>query len=67
MAQALGVVHVIISGKSPEYRLPQQPDQSMAAVPAGPRIGEHVPGHCAQTEGVVEFAIGEQSGVGSDP
>jgi len=44
-----------------------EPDQRMAAVPAGPRIGEHVPGHCAQTEGVVEFAIGEQSGIGGDP
>jgi len=39
----------------------------MAAVPAGPRIGEHVRGHCAETEGVIEFAIGEQSGIGRDP
>jgi hypothetical protein len=35
----------------------------MAAVPAGPRIGEHGGGHCAETEGVIEFAIGEQTGV----
>lgn len=67
MAQALGVVHVIISGTSAEYRLPQQPDQSVAAIPAGPRIGEHVRGNCAGTEGVAEFAVGEQSGIGSDP
>ena len=47
--------------------LPQQPDQRMAAVPAGPRIGKYVRGHCAQTEGVIEFAIGQQSGSGGDP
>ena len=67
MAQAFGIVHVIISGEPPEHRLPEQPDQSMAAVPAGPRIGEHVCGHCAETKGVIEFAIGEQSGIGGDP
>ena len=67
MAQAFGVVHVIISGETPEHGLPKQPDQRMAAVPAGPRIGEHIAGHCAETEGVVEFAIGQQSGIGGDP
>lgn len=55
MSQAFGVVHVIISGETPEHGLPNQPDQSMAAVPAGPRVGKHVPGHCAETEGVVEY------------
>ena len=39
----------------------------MAAVPAGTRIGEHIAGHCVETEGVVEFAIGQQSGIGGDP
>jgi hypothetical protein len=67
MAQALGVVHVIISGETPEHGLPKQPDQSMAAVPVGARIGEQIAGHCAETEGVVEFAIGQQFGIGGDP
>ena len=67
MAQAFGVVHVLVSGETPEHGLPKQPDQRMAAVPAGARIGEHVAGHCAETEGVVEFAIGQQSGIGGDP
>ena len=66
MAQALGVVHVLVSGKTPEHRLPQQPDQRMAAVLAGARIGEHLAGHRAEAECVVEFAIGEQSGIGGD-
>src|ERR1700704_334533 len=32
MAQALGVVHVLVAGQPPEHRLAQQPDQEMAAV-----------------------------------
>jgi hypothetical protein len=40
VAQALGVVHVRISIKAAEYRLPQQADQRMAAVPAGSRVSE---------------------------
>ena len=39
----------------------------MTPVPAGARIGEHIAGHRAETEGVIEFAIGEQSGIGGDP
>jgi hypothetical protein len=66
MAQALGVVHILISGEPSKHRLPQQSDQRMAAVLPGPRIGEHVPGHCAETEGVVEFAVGQQPSIGRD-
>jgi hypothetical protein len=39
----------------------------MAAVLASACIGEHVPGHSAETESVIEFAIGQQSGIGRDP
>ena len=66
MAQALGVVHILVSGKPPEHRLPQQPDQRMAAVLAGARVGQHLARHRAQTECVVEFAVGQQSGIGGD-
>jgi hypothetical protein len=34
-ADVLGVVHILISSKAAEHRLPQQTDQRMAAVPAG--------------------------------
>ena len=67
MAQAFGVVHILVSGKPPEHRLPQQPDQRMAAVLAGACVGEHVARHRAEAESVVEFAIGQQSGIGGDP
>ena len=66
MAQPLGVVHILVSGKPPEHRLPQQPDQSMPAVLAGARVGERLARHRGQAERVVEFAIGEQSGIGGD-
>jgi hypothetical protein len=50
VAQALGVVHVLTSGKAAEYRLPQQADQRMAAVPAGSRISECPARHLGQAE-----------------
>ena len=66
VAQALGVVHVLISSKTTEHRLPQQTDQRMAAVLAGARIGERLARHRAQPECVIEFAVCEQSRIGRD-
>jgi hypothetical protein len=67
MPQALGIVDIFVSRQPSEHRLPQQPDQSVTAIPAGACVGEHVPGHRAETEGVVEFTVGQQSGIGGDP
>ena len=67
MAQAFGIVHVFVSGKPPEHGLPQQPDERMTAVLAGTRVGQHVARHHAETQGIVKFAIGQQSGIGGDP
>jgi len=50
VAQALGVVHVLISGNAAEHRLPQQTDQCVAAVPAGSRISECLARHRGQAE-----------------
>ena len=66
MAQALGVVHIFISGKSPKYGLPQHPDECMPTILAGAGVSEHLARHRRQSERVVEFAIGEQSCVGGD-
>ena len=41
-------------------------DERVTAVLAGPCVGEEVCGDLAQAERVVEFAKGEQSGVGCD-
>ena len=35
MAQALGIVHVLVSGEPPEHGLPQQTDQHMTTVLPG--------------------------------
>src|SRR5258708_17325540 len=40
VAQALRVVHVLTSSKARDLRLPQQPEQRMAALPAGSRVSE---------------------------
>ena len=64
MAQAFGVVHILVSGKATEYRLPEQPDQCMAAILAGACVGEHSLAIADQSERVIEFAIGKQPGIG---
>jgi hypothetical protein len=66
MAQAFGIVHVLVSGEPPEHGLPQQPDQRMATVPAGARVSKRAACHHAQAEGVVEFTIGQQASIGSN-
>ena len=66
VAQALGVVHVLISSEAAEHRLPQQTDQRMAAVLAGARIGERLARHLGQAECIVEFAVRQQSRIGRD-
>lgn len=63
VTQALGVVHILVPGEPSEHRLPQQPDESMAAIFAGAYIGEQLPRRRGQAKCVVEFAIGQQSGV----
>ena len=42
MPQAQGVVDIFVPGKPPEHRLPQHPDQRMAAIPAGACIGQQL-------------------------
>jgi hypothetical protein len=53
VAQAFGIVHVLVAGESTKHRLPQQTDQCMATVPAGARIGEGLARHRAQPECVM--------------
>jgi hypothetical protein len=64
MAQALGIVHIFVYGKPPNHGLPHQTGQRMAAVLAGAHVAEEVNRPRAEAEGVVEFAVGEQSSIG---
>src|SRR3984893_14413944 len=64
MAQALSVVHIFISGKSPKYGLPQHPDQSMSAILARACVGERITRHRAEAQRIVQFPVSEQVCVG---
>jgi len=66
MAQALGVVNIFIPSEPTEHGLPQHSDESMPAIPARACVGEHLARHIAETERVIEFAIGQQSCIRSD-
>src|SRR6266851_2219796 len=60
-AQPLGVVHVLVAGQPPEYRLPQQPDQKVASVLAGARLRQYLATACSESKNVVQLAIGKKS------
>jgi hypothetical protein len=64
MAQAFGVVHVLVSSEATENRLTQQTDKRMAAILAGAGVGQDIARQRRQSEHVIEFAIGQQSGIG---
>ena len=66
MAQPFGVVDVLVSGEPPEHRLPQHADQRMSAVLAGAGVSEPLARHRTEAERVVEFPVGEQTGVRGD-
>jgi hypothetical protein len=39
MTQALGVIHILVSGKATKYRLPEQPGQCVPTVLASACVG----------------------------
>jgi hypothetical protein len=63
MAQTLGVVHIFVSGKAAKHGLPQHSDESVPAILAGPCVREAVAGHRGQAERVIDFPVGQQSGI----
>ncbi len=64
MSEPLGVIHVLVTGEPPEHGLLKHADQSMPAILASAGPGKRLARHHAETKRVVEFAVGEQSGVG---
>ena len=66
MRQAVSVVDILVASKTAEYGLTQQPRQQVARVLATPPIRQRRAREIGQAEGVVQFTIGEQSGVGGD-
>jgi hypothetical protein len=59
VAQAIGVVHIFVSGKATKYRLPEQPGQCMPTILATACVGQNITRYLGQTECVVEFAISQ--------
>ena len=64
VTQALGVVHILVSGKATKYRLPEQPGQCVPTILATACVGQNITRHLGQTEYVVEFAISQQPSIG---
>jgi hypothetical protein len=64
VAQALGVVHILVSGKATKYRLPEQPGQCVPTILATTCVGQNITRYLGQTEYVVEFAISQQPSIG---
>jgi hypothetical protein len=63
MAEAFGVVHVLVSGEAAKHGLPKHSDQRMPPVLARPRVSELLARHRAQAERIVKFTVGEQASV----
>ena len=61
MAEPLGVVDVLVSGKPTEHRLPQHTDKSVPAVFAGASVGEPLAGEIRKAESIVKLAIGQEA------
>src|SRR6516165_2279039 len=61
VAQTLGVVHILVSGKATKYRLPEQPGQCVPTILATACVGQSITRYLGQTECVVEFAISQQT------
>ena len=66
MAEAIGVVDILVPGKPPEHRLPELRRQGVAVILTGPAVGQYLPGHLGQAKGIIEFTESKQPGVGGD-
>jgi len=65
-AQAVGVVDVLVAGKTRKDRLAQEPGEVMEAITAGAGIGKQINRHVRQAKRVVEFAMQEQAAIRTD-
>lgn len=65
-SQPVGVVDVLVSGKTTEHLLAQHAYQIVASIPARATVNQVLLRDGNQAECVIEFAIGQQAGIGSD-
>ncbi len=64
LREALGVIHVFVSGETTEYRLPKKSHQEMSGILATPRLRQNLSAQLGQSKGVIQFTIRAQTGVG---
>ena len=64
--RTIRVIHIIISGRSPEDRLAQKPDHGMQTVVDGSRISERTAGNIVQSRGLVQRPERQRATVGTD-
>jgi hypothetical protein len=62
--QPICVVHVFVACQAPEHGLAKLSHQSVTAILACPGVGETLSRKLRQSKRIVEFAKGEQTGVG---
>ena len=64
--EPVGVVHILVSGEPSKDGLAKQTDDTVPTVLAGPAVSQDITRQYGQAQGIVEFAVGEQAGVGCD-
>src|SRR5262249_32496434 len=57
VAEALGVVHVLVSGKATKYRLPEQSGQCVPTILSTACVGQNITRHLGQTESEHQAAV----------
>src|SRR5262249_34377964 len=65
-AEAFGVVDILVAGQPAVDRLAEEGEQAVPGVLAGAGVVQDGRRRCGQAEGIVEFAVGEESGVTGD-
>jgi hypothetical protein len=65
-AESVGVVEVLVPGQSAGHRLPRKGGQAVASILSGAWVLEFTGGLSREVEGVVKFAVGQESGVAGD-
>jgi hypothetical protein len=65
--QAIGVIDILIAGKTAEHGLAKQAGQQVTGVLATAALRQHRTRQIGQPERIVQFPVGQQTGVGGDP
>ena len=67
MRQTFGIVDILIAGEAAEHGLAQQAGQHVAGVLATAALRQCGTSQIGQPECIIQFSVGQQSGVRGDP